>query len=44
LGSSGLSVIELATGFGAIANRGVYQEPYAFTQILNPDVNSYAEI
>ncbi len=44
LGSSGLSVIELATGFGAIANRGVYQEPYAFTQILNPDGTVYIDV
>lgn len=44
LGSSGLSVIELATGFGAIANRGVYQESYAFTQILNPDGTVYIDV
>ncbi|MBR6219481.1 MAG: transglycosylase domain-containing protein [Clostridia bacterium] len=44
LGSSGLSVIELATGFGAIANQGVYQESYAFTQILNPDGTVYIDV
>ena len=44
LGSSGLSVIELATAFGAIANRGVYQESYAFTQILNPDGTVYIDV
>lgn len=44
LGSSGLSVIELATAFGAIANRGVYQEPYAFTQILNADGTVYIDV
>ena len=44
LGSSGLSVIELATAFGAIANSGVYQEPYAFTQILNPDGTVYIDV
>ncbi|MBQ6375002.1 MAG: transglycosylase domain-containing protein [Clostridia bacterium] len=44
LGSSGLSVIELATAFGAIANNGVYQEPYAFTQILNPDGTVYIDV
>lgn len=44
LGSSGISVIELATAFGAIANRGVYQESYAFTQILNPDGTVYIDV
>ena len=44
LGSSGVSVIELATAFGAIANGGVYQEPYAFTQILNPDGTVYIDV
>ena len=44
LGSSGLTVIELATGFSAIANRGVYQESYAFTQILNPDGTVYIDV
>ena len=44
LGSSGLSVIELATAFGAIANSGVYQEPYAFTQVLNPDGTVYIDV
>ena len=44
LGSSGVSVIELATAFGAIANQGVYQESYAFTQILNPDGTVYIDV
>ena len=44
LGSSGLSVIELAAAFGAISNNGVYQEPYAFTQILNPDGTVYIDV
>ncbi len=44
LGSSGISVIELATAFGAIANRGIYQESYAFTQILNPDGTVYIDV
>lgn len=44
LGSSGISVIELATAFGAIANKGVYQESYAFTQILNPDGTVYIDV
>jgi len=44
LGSSGVSVIELAAAFGAIANKGVYQESYAFTQILNPDGTVYIDV
>ena len=44
LGSSGLTVIEMAAAFGAIANSGVYQEPYAFTQILNPDGTVYIDV
>lgn len=44
LGSSGLTVVELATAFGAIANRGVYQESYAFTQILNADGTVYIDV
>ncbi len=37
LGSSGLSVIEMATAFGAVANLGEYQESYAFTKVLYSD-------
>ena len=44
LGSSGLSVIELAAAFGAVSNGGVYQEPYAFTQILNADGTVYIDV
>lgn len=44
LGSSGVSVIEMATAFGAVANRGVYQESYAFTQVLNPDGTVYIDV
>ena len=44
LGASGVTVIELATAFGAIANSGVYQESYAFTQILNPDGTVYIDV
>ena len=44
LGSSGLSVIELASSFGTIANLGEYQEPYAFSRILNPDGTVYIDI
>lgn len=44
LGSSGISVIELAAAYGAIANRGQYLEPYAFTQVLNPDGTVYIDV
>ena len=44
LGSSGLTVIELAAAFGAISNSGVYREPYAFTQILNADGTVYIDV
>ncbi|MBQ3574067.1 MAG: hypothetical protein IJA26_00220, partial [Clostridia bacterium] len=44
LGSSGVSVIELASAYGAIANKGVYQEAYAFTQVLNPDGTVYIDV
>ena len=44
LGSSGLSVLEMATAFGAIANLGEYQESYAFTKVLNPDGSTYIDI
>ncbi|MBQ3079415.1 MAG: transglycosylase domain-containing protein [Clostridia bacterium] len=37
LGSSGISVIEMAAAFGAIANDGEYLEPYAFTEVLYND-------
>ena len=44
LGSSGVSVIELAAAYGAVANRGQYLEPYAFTQVLNPDGTVYIDV
>ncbi len=37
LGSSGISVIEMAAAFGAIANKGEYLEPYAFTEVRYND-------
>ena len=39
LGLSGLSVIELAGAFGAIANNGMYLEPYAFTKVVDSNDN-----
>ena len=44
LGSSGISTVELAGAFAAIANGGVYQEPYAFTRVLNPDGSVYIDV
>ena len=44
LGSSSLSVIELAAGFGAVGNLGEYLEPYAFTRIENSDGSIYIDI
>lgn len=44
LGASYPSVIELSAAFGAIANSGTYQEPYAFTQILNADGSVYIDV
>ena len=44
LGSSGVSVIELATAYGAVANQGQYLEACAFTQVLNPDGTVYIDI
>lgn len=44
LGSSGVSVIELAAAYGAVANSGMYLEPYAFTQVLNPDGTVYIDV
>ncbi|MEG2858578.1 MAG: transglycosylase domain-containing protein [Clostridia bacterium] len=43
LGASDLSVIELAGAFGAIANKGQYLEPYAFTKVLSPDGSVYLD-
>ena len=44
LGSSGISVIELASAYGAVANKGNYLESYAFTQVLNPDGTVYIDV
>ncbi|MCR4622264.1 MAG: transglycosylase domain-containing protein [Clostridiales bacterium] len=45
LGSSGLSVIEMADAFGAIANKGEYLESYTFTQVLyNDNVTPYINV
>ena len=44
LGSSGVTPIEMAAAFGAIANLGQYQEPYAFSRVLNPDGSVYIDV
>ncbi len=44
LGSSGVSMIEMAAAYGAVANGGAYLESYAFTQVLNPDGTVYIDV
>ncbi len=45
LGSSGISVIEMADAFGAIANKGEYLESYTFTQVLyNDNITPYINV
>lgn len=39
LGSSGIPTLNMAAAFGAIANRGLYQEPISFTKIVDADGN-----
>jgi penicillin-binding protein 1A len=41
LGASGVSAIEMAAAFGAIANKGEYQEPYAFTRVVDSQGQVY---
>ncbi|MGI6237528.1 MAG: transglycosylase domain-containing protein [Candidatus Excrementavichristensenella sp.] len=43
LGASGLSMVELAGGFAAIANKGLYLEPCAFTKVIAPDGSVYLD-
>ena len=44
LGMSGISTVEMAAGFSAIANDGVYLEPYAFTEVKNSDGSTYIDV
>ncbi len=44
LGSSGISMLELCAAFSAIANLGEYQEPYAFTQVVNANGSVYIDV
>ena len=39
LGTSGLTPIQMAAAYGAIANGGVYLEPLSFTKVLDADGN-----
>lgn len=39
LGTSGLTPIQMAAAYGAIANKGVYLEPLSFTKVLDADGN-----
>ena len=43
LGTSGISTIEMAAGFAAVANGGVYLEPVAFTKVCKPDGSVYMD-
>ncbi len=39
LGTSGLTPIQMAAAYSAIANEGVYQEPLSFTKVLDAEGN-----
>lgn len=39
LGTSGITPVEMAGAYGAIANKGVYQEPLSFRQVLDKNGN-----
>ncbi len=39
LGTSGLTPIQMAAAYGAIANEGVYLEPLSFTKVIDGDGN-----
>ncbi len=41
LGASGVSTIEMAAAFGAIANKGEYQEPFAFSRVVDSQGKVY---
>lgn len=44
LGASGITTMEMAAAFGAIANKGQYLEPYAFTRVLDSSGNTYINV
>jgi penicillin-binding protein 1A len=41
LGASGISTTEMAAAFGAVANKGQYLEPYAFTRVVDSEGQVY---
>lgn len=43
LGTSGVSTVEMAGGFAAIANGGTYLEPLAFTKVCHSDGSIYID-
>ena len=43
LGTSGISTVEMAAGFAAVANGGVYLEPVAFTKVCRADGSVYID-
>ena len=43
LGSSGISTVEMAAGFAAIANGGIYLEPVAFSKVCRSDGSIYID-
>lgn len=43
LGSSGITPVQMAAAFGAIANKGQYLEPMAFSRVVDADGNVYIE-
>lgn len=43
LGASGISPVEMAAAFGAIANSGEYLEPLAFSKVVDSNGNVYID-
>lgn len=43
LGTSGVSTVEMAGGFAAVANGGTYLEPVAFTKVCHSDGSVYMD-
>lgn len=39
LGTSGISVLEMAVAYGAVGNNGTYREPISFTQVVDSKGN-----
>ena len=43
LGTSGISTVDMAAGFAAVANGGVYLEPVAFSKVCRADGSVYID-